>query len=363
MKPGEANRPRAAKRLRPPRRGAYDRVLPPAHGDMHFTMATSTSAPGARDIPDLLGEALGEALAAAGLPRTSDVVWEVPRDARHGDYATNAALTLARQARRPPRKVAEAIVGPLSLHRRPSSGSRWRARASSTCSSSPAWCAAARLRDGARARAPRYGRRRRADGRALPPRVRLGQSDRPARDRQRAGGRGGRRARAHPPRAGRHVVDAQYYVNDAGNQFLALAALGGGRGSARRSARRPSCPRTATRASTSWTRARVARARTAAGARAPRSPCRRRSASSASAGTRCAEHGGGPAPRARGLRHHVRPVGRTRRPTCGTRACPSARSASSPRAATPTSRTARSGSARPRSATTRTACCGSRTAS
>ncbi|HWO06601.1 MAG TPA: arginine--tRNA ligase, partial [Methylomirabilota bacterium] len=52
-----------------------------------------------------------QALDAAGLPAPSEVQWEIPRDARHGDYATNVAMTLSREARRPPRKIAEAIVG------------------------------------------------------------------------------------------------------------------------------------------------------------------------------------------------------------------------------------------------------------
>ena len=35
--------------------------------------------------------------------------WEVPRDARHGDYATNAAMLLARRLKRPPRQIADQI--------------------------------------------------------------------------------------------------------------------------------------------------------------------------------------------------------------------------------------------------------------
>ena len=62
------------------------------------------------NITDHLAEALKAALARAGLPAPDAVQWEVPRDERHGDYATNAAMTLARAARRPPRAVAEAIV-------------------------------------------------------------------------------------------------------------------------------------------------------------------------------------------------------------------------------------------------------------
>jgi arginyl-tRNA synthetase len=59
---------------------------------------------------DLLTEGLNDALSTAGLPAVGAMFWEVPRDERHGDYATNVAMTLARAARQTPRKVAEAIV-------------------------------------------------------------------------------------------------------------------------------------------------------------------------------------------------------------------------------------------------------------
>src|SRR5258705_220615 len=63
------------------------------------------------NITDHLADAVRQALDAAGLPAPSEVQWEIPREARHGDYATNVAMALAREARRPPRKIAEAIVG------------------------------------------------------------------------------------------------------------------------------------------------------------------------------------------------------------------------------------------------------------
>jgi arginyl-tRNA synthetase len=50
------------------------------------------------------------ALAAAGLPEPDDCQWEVPRQAEHGDYATNVALALARAARRAPGQLAAAVV-------------------------------------------------------------------------------------------------------------------------------------------------------------------------------------------------------------------------------------------------------------
>ena len=42
-----------------------------------------------------------------------DFVIERPREKAHGDYAANLAMTLARQAKMPPRKIAEAICGHL----------------------------------------------------------------------------------------------------------------------------------------------------------------------------------------------------------------------------------------------------------
>jgi len=57
-----------------------------------------------------LTEGVREALAAAGLPEAQSCQWEVPRQPEHGDYATNTAMALARAARRPPRQIAESIV-------------------------------------------------------------------------------------------------------------------------------------------------------------------------------------------------------------------------------------------------------------
>src|SRR5690606_17791645 len=59
-------------------------------------------------------EAVNNALIAAGqLPAGIDqsrVLVEPPRDAGHGDLATNAAMVLAKDARRKPRELAEAIA-------------------------------------------------------------------------------------------------------------------------------------------------------------------------------------------------------------------------------------------------------------
>ncbi len=62
------------------------------------------------NVTDQLSQGLRAALEAAGLAPPEGLLWEVPRDAAHGDYATNAAMLLAKSARRPPREVAEQIV-------------------------------------------------------------------------------------------------------------------------------------------------------------------------------------------------------------------------------------------------------------
>ncbi len=60
-------------------------------------------------ITELLSKLLRDALVKAGLPVPDDVIWEVPREESHGDYATNVAMALARPARKAPREIAEAI--------------------------------------------------------------------------------------------------------------------------------------------------------------------------------------------------------------------------------------------------------------
>jgi len=61
-----------------------------------------------------LTELLSKALAAVapGEPAGA-IVLERPRDAAHGDYATNAAMQLARALKAPPRGIAERLVGAL----------------------------------------------------------------------------------------------------------------------------------------------------------------------------------------------------------------------------------------------------------
>ena len=286
-------------------------------------MAAPTTERCASHTTDLLTEGLKDALSAAGLPAGADVSWEVPRDERHGDYATNVAMTLARAARQPPRKVAEAIVAHF-----PRSAAVERLEIAGpgflNVFLSPAWCAGA-LGD-ILARATAYGAGRGGHGRALSPRVRLGQPHRarwsssmraPPRSAMRSRGSSGSRATRST---------TQYYVNDAGNQFHALArsfvvraAAGPGR-SGRAAGERP------TRASTSS----ISRRTTSSGdpgGRARPARAGRSAERIEEAGRHAVEHmvAGQRQVLAR-LRHPSSTAGPTRRPTCARRVCRSASS-------------------------------------
>jgi arginyl-tRNA synthetase len=170
-------------------------------------------------LTERLTHAVTTALTAAGLPAVSECVWEVPRQAEHGDYATNVAMTLARAAKRAPRQIAEAIVkhfppmpevdhleiaGPGFLN----------------VFLAPVWCAES-LRE-ILAAGPRYGR---GDDLA-PERVRVEfVSANPTGPlvivNARAAAVGDALARLLRARGAR--VSTEFYVNDAGNQFEALA--------------------------------------------------------------------------------------------------------------------------------------------
>src|SRR5262252_7120353 len=64
----------------------------------------------AQSVTERLTEGLKTALRKAGLPDVDQCAWEVPRQSEHGDYATNAAMLLAKAARRSPRQIADSIV-------------------------------------------------------------------------------------------------------------------------------------------------------------------------------------------------------------------------------------------------------------
>ena len=61
-------------------------------------------------LTDRLTSGVRAALAKAGLPEPEECAWEVPRQAEHGDYATNVPMVLARAAKRAPRQIADLVV-------------------------------------------------------------------------------------------------------------------------------------------------------------------------------------------------------------------------------------------------------------
>jgi len=171
------------------------------------------------NLTERLTHAVTTALAAAGLPAASDCAWEVPRQAEHGDYATNVAMTLARPARRPPRQIAEAIVRhfpPMpEVDRLEIAGPGF-----VNVFLAPAWCALA-LREILAAGAD-YGR----SGERAGERVRIEfVSANPTGPlvivNARAAAIGDALARLLRARGA--AVTTEFYVNDAGNQFEALA--------------------------------------------------------------------------------------------------------------------------------------------
>ena len=170
-------------------------------------------------LTERLTHAVTTALAAAELPAVPECSWEVPRQAEHGDYATNVAMTLARLARRPPRQIAEAIVQHFpsmpEVDRLEIAGPGFL-----NVFLSAAWCARA-LRDILVAGAD-YGRGDDLAGQ----RVRLEfVSANPTGPlvivNARAAAIGDALARLLGARGAR--VTTEFYVNDAGNQFEALA--------------------------------------------------------------------------------------------------------------------------------------------
>jgi arginyl-tRNA synthetase len=99
-----------------------------------------------QELRRLVADAIGRAAAAGDLPTPLEAVdfeVEPPRDPKHGDYAANAALVMAKAAGRPPREIAAAlqrhlpvpsgdlraveIAGPgfLNLHLAPAFVHRW----------------------------------------------------------------------------------------------------------------------------------------------------------------------------------------------------------------------------------------------
>src|SRR5712691_1053881 len=171
------------------------------------------------NITDHLADALRQALAAAGLPAPEDVFWEPTREERHGDYATNAAMTLAREARQAPRKVAEAVVAHFpktaAVERLEIAGPGFL-----NVYLSPRWCADAL--HGILGEGERYGSGRAGAGkRYLLEFVSANPTGPLVIVNARAAAVGDALARLL--RSQGSAVHCQYYINDAGNQFQALA--------------------------------------------------------------------------------------------------------------------------------------------
>ncbi|MBI3106788.1 MAG: arginine--tRNA ligase, partial [Candidatus Rokubacteria bacterium] len=172
------------------------------------------------NVTELLAGAVKTALHAAALPAPEAVAWEIPREAGHGDYATNVAMTLARQARRPPRQVAEAIVKHLpalpAIERVEIAGPGFL-----NVFLAPQWCAEA-LREILLA-GEGYGQSDLGRGRRY--RIEFVSAN-PTGPliivNARAAAVGDALARILRSQGFR--VECQYYVNDAGTQFQALAA-------------------------------------------------------------------------------------------------------------------------------------------
>jgi len=170
-------------------------------------------------LTERLTQGVQTALAAAGLPPVADCLWEVPRQAEHGDYASNVAMASAKAARKAPRQIAEAIVKHFpampEVARLEIAGPGF-----VNVFLAPAWVATA-LRDVLAAGAD-YGRATDLAGQ----RVRLEfVSANPTGPlvivNARAAAIGDAMARVLRARGAR--VTTEYYINDAGNQFEALA--------------------------------------------------------------------------------------------------------------------------------------------
>ncbi len=67
------------------------------------------------EIKNRLDEAMNRAREAGTISFETipDYIIEEPREKEHGDFAANAAMLLARQAKKPPRVIADAIIGRL----------------------------------------------------------------------------------------------------------------------------------------------------------------------------------------------------------------------------------------------------------
>lgn len=172
-----------------------------------------------RNVTDQLSEGVLAALTTIGAEPPADLLWEVPREESHGDYATNVAMLLAKSAGRRPRELAELIVRRLpplpAIGRAEIAGPGFL-----NIFLDPGWCREA-LRD-VLAAGDSYGRGDREKGASV--RIEFVSAN-PTGPlvivSARAAAVGDSLARML--RARGHTVLTEYYVNDAGNQFQTLS--------------------------------------------------------------------------------------------------------------------------------------------
>jgi arginyl-tRNA synthetase len=170
-------------------------------------------------LTDRLTSGVRAALAKAGLPEPDECAWEVPRQAEHGDYATNAPMVLARAAKRAPRQIADLVVKnfpPMpEVERLEVAGPGF-----INVFLAPSWCAAALSE--ILAAGSEYGRGESQAGQRI--RVEFVSAN-PTGPlvivNARAAAIGDALARLLRAEGAR--VTTEFYVNDAGNQFEALA--------------------------------------------------------------------------------------------------------------------------------------------
>lgn len=69
-----------------------------------------------QEMQEKLKAGIKEAVLTSGLAKADElpeIILEKPKDPRHGDYATNIAMQLARVAKQPPRQIAEQLVNTI----------------------------------------------------------------------------------------------------------------------------------------------------------------------------------------------------------------------------------------------------------
>ena len=191
-----------------------------------------------RHFIGVIEAALGAMQAAGELPAGLDfsaITAEPPRDIAHGDIATNAAMVLAKAAKKKPREIADALLPRLKANPDVVDGAVAGPGFINLKLADSFWLERLRecLKDGVA-----YGDSRMGGGQEGERRIRLGQPDRPVARGARARRGGGRCAR-QPARQGglrRHQGVLHQRRRRAGRhaRALDLPALQGGAGRAHR---------------------------------------------------------------------------------------------------------------------------------